>query len=130
MSSNFAEMTSLSPVRNKGSTNFCVHSLHVPSQDYYARKRAPANFSSQSLPKKRARVGLSLSEKKALCLHRRMFPKKRHHELASLVFDNFGNVIAKNTGGDIVRREEFWLATSDDAATLHKVESKVGATKG
>ena len=52
-------------------------------------KRAAANFSSQSPPKKRARVGLSLGEKKALCLHRRMFPKKRYYELASWVLDNF-----------------------------------------
>ena len=50
-----------------------------------------------------------------------MFSKKRYCELASWVFDNFGKVIAQNTVEDIVLREEFWLATSDDAVTLHKV---------
>ena len=84
-------------------------------------KKAAAKVSSQSPPKKRSRVGLSLGEKKALCLHRRMFPKKRYHEVASWIFDNFRKVIAQNTVDDIVRREEFWLATSEDAATLHKV---------
>ena len=49
--------------------------------------------------------------------------EERYHELASWVFDNFGKVIAQNTVSDIVRREEFWLATSGDAATLYKVST-------
>lgn len=75
---------------------------------------------SKTPQKKRSRVVLSLGEKKALCQHKRLFPNKRYEELAKWLFEYCGKSVALNTIGDIVRKADTWLETSDDAETLHK----------
>lgn len=73
---------------------------------------------SESQPAKRARILLSASEKKAICLHKAKNPKANRNDLTAWVQKEFKKSIGRQTISDVLHNKERWLAVCHDCRTL------------
>lgn len=79
---------------------------------------------SECPPAKRARIQLTATEKKALCLQKGENPSLKQHELSAWCEKRFGKPIKKNTVSDILKHAKKWLAVRDDCNVIKDMKCR------
>ena len=79
---------------------------------------------SECPPAKRARIQLTATEKKAICLQKAENPSMKQHELSAWCEKRFGKPIKKNTVSDILKEDKKWLAVRDDCNVIKDMKCR------